>query len=108
MYGAELIATDSNSNVVCFDLTGKEIWETRISGIAMSVWCIGCCQPNWHSLSDLTDSFTHSLSLSLSLSLSDLDQAPSIGDINGDGALDVVIATGKGHIWALYGLARAS
>jgi hypothetical protein len=56
------------------------------------------------TLSDLTDSFTHSLTLSLS----DLDQAPSIGDINGDGALDVVIATGKGHIWALYGLARAS
>ena len=29
---SELIVTDSNSNVVCFDKNGQELWEQRISG----------------------------------------------------------------------------
>ena len=37
----ELIATDSNSNVVCFDIKGKEVWETRISGVSNAVRAAG-------------------------------------------------------------------
>ena len=60
----ELIACDINSNIVCFNTDGEELWEQRISGY-----------PN---------------------------QPPSVGDINGDGVLDLVVGTTEGHIWAVY------
>ena len=75
MKDLELIGCDANSNVVCFSAQGEEIWENRISGYPNQVL------------------FAFLLNLNL--------QAPSIGDINGDGILDIVIATTEGHIWAL-------
>eukprot|EP01080_Neovahlkampfia_damariscottae_P010387 gene10387-2916_t len=61
----ELCAVDFNSNLVCFNYRGEEIWERRLSGY--------------------------------------IDKTPMIGDINGDGILDIVIGTSTGHIWAVRG-----
>jgi hypothetical protein len=32
-----------------------------------------------------------------------LAQGPILGDINGDGEVDIVLCTSSGHIWALNG-----
>jgi outer membrane protein assembly factor BamB len=61
----ELCAVDFNSNLVCFNYKGKELWDRRLSGF--------------------------------------IDKTPMIGDINGDGILDIVVGTSTGHIWAVRG-----
>lgn len=61
----EMVVCDKKGNVLCFDLAGKELWSTQISGFS--------------------------------------SQAATVGDINGDGVLDVVLSTVSGHIWALNG-----
>ena len=30
-------------------------------------------------------------------------QGPTLGDVNGDGVVDVIVATTNGHVWALNG-----
>ena len=60
-----VIAVDSNANVVCFDAEGIEVWENRLSGFPT----VGA----------------------------------TVGDVNNDGVLDVVVGTNAGHLWAMDG-----
>jgi hypothetical protein len=91
---------------VCFSSDGEELWESRISGYPNQVHTP---LPSLLSLySSLFTLYIHTLYSHSIFTLyihtvysRVLLQAPAIGDINGDGVLDVVIATNEGHIWAL-------
>eukprot|EP01094_Clydonella_sp_ATCC50884_P026780 TRINITY_DN7459_c0_g1_i1.p1 TRINITY_DN7459_c0_g1~~TRINITY_DN7459_c0_g1_i1.p1 ORF type:complete len:629 (+),score=176.85 TRINITY_DN7459_c0_g1_i1:161-2047(+) len=37
----DIVATDSNSNVVCFNLQGEDVWERRVSGVVYGGPMIG-------------------------------------------------------------------
>ena len=86
----EICAGDANANVACFDTEGREVWETRISGFVAAVgrFLLGL---SFHAP---CPSHSH-------FSLLWTWQNPTVGDVNGDGRLDVVLGTTSGHIWAL-------